>query len=160
MISEKFNTETVAVYDYTIRKRKTEEMPQIKDGTAPLLPSQVSASSLSPVVKLEINKELGCWQQVHIDQTYWAAVGRVRLHLGEEATQRVLSGASIARICNVFGDHSLDQFMTALSQRQTLDHSTMNVTLGRYSQLVLAAERAKARWFAITLNNSGATSSK
>lgn len=41
-------------------------------------------------------------QQVHIDQTYWAGIARVRLHLGEDAAQRVLSGASIARICNVW----------------------------------------------------------
>ena len=42
------------------------------------------------------------FQQVHIDQTYWAGIARVRLHLGEDAAQRVLSGASIARICNVW----------------------------------------------------------
>ena len=57
MRSSTFNTDTVAVYDYTIRKRKTEEMPQIKERIPPLLPSQVSAVFFSPVVlKLEINK--------------------------------------------------------------------------------------------------------
>ncbi|KIM49726.1 hypothetical protein M413DRAFT_115299 [Hebeloma cylindrosporum] len=80
MISEKFNAKTVAIYDYTIRKRTTTDVPQGKDGMAPVAPAQ----------------------QVHIDQTYWAAIGRIRLHLGEDAAQRVLSGASIARICNVW----------------------------------------------------------
>ena len=56
MISEKFNTDTVAVYDYyTIRKRKTEEMPQIKEGIPPLLPSQVKCFFFS-LPLLEINK--------------------------------------------------------------------------------------------------------
>lgn len=77
MISEKWDTQTVAIYDYTIRKRATTDMPQVKNCVEPA-------------------------KQVHIDQTYWAAIGRVRLHLGEEAAQRVLSGASIARICNVW----------------------------------------------------------
>ena len=45
MISEKFNTDAVAVYDYTIQKQKTEEMPQIKEGIPPLLPSQVKSFS-------------------------------------------------------------------------------------------------------------------
>ena len=58
MISEKFNTETVAVYDHTIRKRKTEEMPQIKDGTEPLLPFQVSAFISLPLSSMELRK--GC----------------------------------------------------------------------------------------------------
>jgi hypothetical protein len=81
MISERWNTQTVAVYDYTVRKQMpTDTIPQTKNGVTPISPSQ----------------------QVHIDQTYWAGIGRVRLHLGEEAAQRVLSGASIARICNVW----------------------------------------------------------
>ena len=45
----------------------------------------------------------GPWQQGHFDPTYWVAVGRVRLHLGE-AAQRVLSGA-------LFSDRSLGRFM-------------------------------------------------
>ena len=50
-------TETVAVYDYTIRKRKTEEMPQIKDGTHGAASSlSGKCFSLTLVVKLEINK--------------------------------------------------------------------------------------------------------
>jgi len=81
MISERWNTQEVAVYDYTVRKQTTTDtIPQAKNGITPISPSQ----------------------QVHIDQTYWAGIARVRLHLGEDAAQRVLSGASIARICNVW----------------------------------------------------------
>lgn len=41
-------------------------------------------------------------QQTHIDQTYWAAIERVRLHLGDEAAQRVLDGSARAVICNLW----------------------------------------------------------
>ncbi|KIM49718.1 hypothetical protein M413DRAFT_438868 [Hebeloma cylindrosporum] len=80
MISEKFGTQTVAVYDYAIRKRTDTGAPQVVYGMDQISPAK----------------------QVHIDQTYWAAIGRIRLHLGEEAAQRVLSGASVARICNIW----------------------------------------------------------
>ena len=60
MISEKFNTDTVAVYNYTIRKRKAEEMFQIKEGIPSLLPSQVKCFFffLPFILKLEVNKWL------------------------------------------------------------------------------------------------------
>lgn len=41
-------------------------------------------------------------QQTHIDQTYWAAIERVRMHLGEDAARRVLDGSVQAIICNLW----------------------------------------------------------
>jgi hypothetical protein len=41
-------------------------------------------------------------QQTHIDQSYWAAIGRVRVHLGEDAAQKVLDGKTRAIICNIW----------------------------------------------------------
>lgn len=41
-------------------------------------------------------------KQTHIDQTYWAAIERVRIHLGEDAAQRVLEGSARAIICNLW----------------------------------------------------------
>jgi hypothetical protein len=101
MISERWNTQTVAVYDYTVRKQMTSDTkPQTKNGVTPISPSQASSFILFTYLSSLKNNESS--QQVHIDQTYWAGIGRVRLHLGEDAAQRVLSGASIARICNVW----------------------------------------------------------
>jgi len=56
MISEKFDTQTVAVYNYTIRKRTTADMPQIKThGMTPLPPIQASAYSF-PLLSLKITR--------------------------------------------------------------------------------------------------------
>jgi hypothetical protein len=41
-------------------------------------------------------------KQTHVDQTYWAAIERVRLHFGNDAAQRVLDGSARAIICNVW----------------------------------------------------------
>jgi hypothetical protein len=80
MLSDKWATQTVAIFDHTIRKRMSTDFSKSQDGGVKVSPAE----------------------QTHIDQTYWAAIARVRLHLGEDAVQRVLSGTSIARICNVW----------------------------------------------------------
>ena len=55
MISERWNTQTVAVYDYTVRKQMAKDtVPQSKNGITPISPAQ--ASSFSFPVKLEITR--------------------------------------------------------------------------------------------------------
>ena len=159
MISEEFNTETVAVYDYTIRKRKTEEMPQIKDGTAPLLLSQVSAFLSLPLSSLKFTKSAAVDSKFTLIRRTGQLSG-VSACILEKKPLSVSSVEPPSAGSAMFGDHSLGRFMIVLSLRQTLDHSIMNVTLGRHYQLVLAAEQAKIRWFAITLNNNSGTTPK
>jgi hypothetical protein len=41
-------------------------------------------------------------KQTYIDQTYWAAIEQVHLHLGNNAAWKVLDGSAWAVICNVW----------------------------------------------------------
>ena len=57
----------------------------------------------------------------------------------------------------IFGDPLLDRYMTVLSLQRTLDRSTGSVTSRKRFPLLLAAERARVRWFVITLSSDGTT---
>ena len=158
MISEKFDTQTVAVYNYTIRKRTIADMPQIENGRTPLSPIQASALSF-PLSNLENNKS----STVGSKYTLISRIGRlsgVSACILAKMPLSVFSAVPPSPGSATFGDRSLGQFMIVLSLRRTLDRSTRSVTLGRLSRLLLATERVKVRWFAITLNSDGTTSPK
>jgi len=158
MISEKFDTQTVAVYDYTIRKRTTEDLPQVKDGTAPLSPAQASVFSL-PLSSLKFTKSSALGSK----STSIRRIGRLSGVSGCILEKMPLSVSSVGPPSPgsaMFGDRLLGRSMIVLSLRRTLDHSIRSVILGRHSRLLLAAERAKVRWFAITRNSGGTTSPK
>ena len=158
MISEKFDTQTVAVYNYTIRKRTIVDMPQIENGRTPLSPIQASALSF-PLSNLENNKS----STVGSKYTLISRIGRlsgVSACILAKMPLSVFSAVLPSPGSATFGDRLLGQFMIVLSLRRTLDRSTRSVTLGRLSRLLLATERVKVRWFAITLNSDGTTSPK
>jgi len=80
MLGKKWGTQTIAIFDHTIRKRPSADSAQVQDDAVTVFPAE----------------------QTHIDQTYKAAIERIRIHLGEDAVQRVLRGTAVARICNVW----------------------------------------------------------
>ena len=158
MISEKFDTQTVAVYNYTIRKRTIADMPQIENGRTPLSPIQASALSF-PLSNLKNNKS----STVGSKYTLINRIGRlsgVSACILAKMPLSVFSAVLPSPGSATFGDRLLGQFMIVLSLRRTLDRWTRSVTLGRLSRLLLATERVKVRWFAITLNSDGTTSPK
>jgi len=81
LLTDKFKATKMAIFDHTIRKRTGTDSAKIQDGSATKVPPA---------------------EQTHVDQTYWAAIERVRLHLGDDAAQRVLAGSARAIICNLW----------------------------------------------------------
>ncbi|KIM78062.1 hypothetical protein PILCRDRAFT_36252, partial [Piloderma croceum F 1598] len=78
LIKRKLKATSSVAWNYTLRK-----------------PTYASSKSQDAPALVGIN-------QTHIDQTYWAAIERVRLHLGNDAAQKVLDGSARAVICNVW----------------------------------------------------------
>jgi len=62
--------------------------------------------------------------QTHIDQTYWASIERVRLHLGTQASQKILNNSARAVICNVWRPLTgpISDLPLAFADYRTLDN--------------------------------------
>ena len=110
MISERWNTQTVAVYDYTVRKQMPKDTkPQTKNGVTPISPSQASVFPVAKVLKITkapskstLTRRIG-------------RVSRVSAYISEKTPLNVSSVVPPLPGSAMFGDHSLDRFMTVLS---------------------------------------------
>ncbi|QRV85227.1 hypothetical protein RhiJN_13245 [Ceratobasidium sp. AG-Ba] len=70
-------------------------------------------------------------EQTHIDQTYWAALERIRMHHGQETLDSVLRGDARAFICNVWRPligPVLDRPLAVADRRTILDNRDLNLT--------------------------------
>ncbi|KII88550.1 hypothetical protein PLICRDRAFT_41723 [Plicaturopsis crispa FD-325 SS-3] len=81
VLRAKYGATKVVVFDHTLRKRTVTDSSKLHGDSGETAPAA---------------------EQTHIDQTYWAAIERVRMHLGPAAAQRVLAGSARAVICNLW----------------------------------------------------------
>jgi hypothetical protein len=93
---------SVVAWNYTLRK-PTYASSKCEDAPA-LVGKNVCILWLSTT---DVQQFLGkiclfLQKQTHVDQTYWAAIERVRLHLGDDAARKVLDGSARAVICNAW----------------------------------------------------------
>ncbi|KAG9100025.1 hypothetical protein FRC06_004604 [Ceratobasidium sp. 370] len=94
----------VAIFDHTIRKRP----------------------------KINPENHVPAAEQTHIDQTYWAAIERIRMNHGQEACDRVLRGEARAIICNVWRPligPVLDRPLAVADRRTISDERDLAMTL-------------------------------
>jgi hypothetical protein len=101
LLAKKFNATQITAYDYTIRQRPFLPTKNENGVLIQLPPAQVLLDVSLPLPHRSTYQHNHS-QQTHIDQNYWAAIARVRLHLGEDAAQRVLDGSARAIVCNVW----------------------------------------------------------
>jgi hypothetical protein len=159
MLSDKWATQTVAIFDHTIRKRMSTDFSKSQDGGVKVPPAEVGIYALM-IYPFQSSK-LKPNSSVDSKLTLTRHIGpllRVFVCILEKTPSGVSLVARPLLAFAMFGDHLWDLRTTILLQWRTSGRSTRNGILERRCLLPQAVGRAKVRCSAITLNRNGTTS--
>lgn len=117
-------------HHYMRQRAETEEDLHKPESAREQPPAEVNFCHVRHV--LSTHHFIAMIQQTHVDQNYWAALERIRMHHGEETLSRVLSGKARAIICNVWRPlvgPVLERPVAVADRRTVIDERDLAMTL-------------------------------